>query len=84
MRHIEPEVEHLIQEILRSDEAQTLLADTMADVLADLIEPGGTEEGGLAERLLLALVGKYLDRSHFRIKVEGMLARRGAYGGDRN
>lgn len=80
MRHLEPEVEHLIRQILRSDSAQTLLADTMADVLADLIEPSGAEEGGLAERLLLAMVAKYLDRPHFRVQVELMLARGAASG----
>lgn len=81
MRHLEPELEHLIHQTLRSDTAQTLLADTMADVLSDLIEPSGAEAGGLAEHLLLSMVGKYLDRPHFRIQIETMLARRSVAAG---
>ena len=80
MRHLEPELEHLVHEVLRSNTAQTLLADTMADVLADFIEPAGTQEGGLAERLLISLVAKYLDRPHFRREMARMLSERGAGG----
>ena len=80
LRHLEPEIRRLIAEVIRSETAQDLLADTMADVLADLVEPSGAEAGGLAERLLLAMVARYLGRPHFRRAVESLLARSAAGG----
>jgi hypothetical protein len=73
MRYMEPKVETLVRSFLASDEGQAMVADVAADVMGDLFDPQGPGEGGLTERVLLAVVGRYLARPQFRAAVEALL-----------
>jgi hypothetical protein len=73
MRYMEPRVESLVRSFLSSEEGAAMVADIAADVVGDLFDPEGPGEGGLAERVLLALVSRYLGRPAFRARVEAML-----------
>jgi hypothetical protein len=76
LRHLEPWVESVVHRALRSSAGQEILADTVADVLGELLLPEGAPEGGLAERLLLSLVARYLSRPGFARRLEALLAQR--------
>jgi hypothetical protein len=76
-RYLEPRVEAWVRSFLASDAGEALLAETVADVVGDLWAPdgggGGAGEGGLAERILLALVGRRLSQPAFRARLEALL-----------
>jgi|GEM_PF-5095495 len=69
MRYVEPRVEPLVREFLASDTGQAMLSDVLADVVGDLIDPTADVRGGLAERLVIALVARWRDRDDFRAQV---------------
>jgi hypothetical protein len=73
LRHAEPLLEGWVRAFLRSEAGQALLAEVVADVAGDLFDPEGPAEGGLAERVLLALVARYVRRSAFRERVHALL-----------
>jgi hypothetical protein len=56
LRHLEPHIEDWVDRFLRSDDGQRLLADTVADVFADLVHPSDGQD--LAERIVLRLAAK--------------------------
>jgi hypothetical protein len=70
---MEPKVESWVRAFLLSPEGQAIAADVAADVMGDLFDPEGPGEGGLAERVLLAVVGRYMRRPAFRAAVEELL-----------
>jgi hypothetical protein len=73
LRYMEPKVETWVRGFLASSEGEAMVADIAADVVGDLFDPEGPGEGGLAERVLLAVVQRYLRRPAFRAEVENML-----------
>jgi len=74
MRYMEPRVETLVRAFLASDAGAEMLSEIAADVVGDLFDPEGPGEGGLSERVLLAVVARYLRRPVFRARVEALLA----------
>ena len=72
-RYMEPNVERLVRRFLASEAGQAMVADVAADVVGDLFDPEGPGEGGLGERVLLALVARYLRRPAFRARVQSLL-----------
>ncbi len=73
LRYMEPKVETWVRAFLASEEGAAMVADVAADVVGDLFDPSGPGEGGLAERVLLALVARYLRRPAFLAQVEALL-----------
>lgn len=73
LRHGEPLLEGWVRAFLRSEAGEALLAEVVADVAGDLFDPEGPGEGGLAERVLLALLARYLRRPAFRQRVQTLL-----------
>lgn len=73
MRYMEPKVEGWVRAFLGSEAGEAMLADVVGDVVGDLFDPKGPGEGGLAERIVLALVARYMHRPGFHAQVEAMV-----------
>jgi hypothetical protein len=76
LRHVEPRMERWMDGFLRSADGQALIADVMADLVADLARPAGDDQD-LVERVVITLAGRLAENNpSFRRRLLEALAPR--------
>jgi hypothetical protein len=76
LKYLEPHMAHVVDDFLRSDDGQALIADVVADLVADVAHPApGTDELDLLERIVVRIAVRLAAvRPSFRQKVLEELA----------